>query len=124
MAHELLKNHPLRFAYNELFIAEQAYQQMIIIGVNNFSEYEKAWRQFLDRIERVWVKTKAAVNDMPNWQKIESEVSASRKKDPLLSYIHQARNVDEHSILELTQAWDPKIKAKQKGAKLEISWQR
>jgi hypothetical protein len=123
LAHELPKNYPLRFAYDELFFAEQAYQQMIKIRVSNFPEYEKAWRQFLHHIERVWVKSKAAVKDMPNWQKIEAEVSTLRKKDPLLSYIHQARNVDEHSISELTRDWDPKIKSKQKGAELEISWE-
>lgn len=96
---------------------------MVEISVGDFSEYEKAWREFLRRIERVWVKTQAAVHSMPNWQKIESEVSRLRKKDPLLCYLQQARNVDEHSISDLTKDWDPKLKIKQKGDKVELSWQ-
>jgi hypothetical protein len=120
---ELLKNHALRFAAEEFSLANRAYRRMVEIGVGDFSEYEKAWREFLHRIERVWTKTQAAVHNMPNWQKIESEVSRLRKNDPLLNYLQQARHVDEHSISELAKDWDPKLKAKQKGDKAKLSWQ-
>ncbi|MEW6584307.1 MAG: hypothetical protein AB1442_01710 [Nitrospirota bacterium] len=83
---EVPKNHPLRFAFEEFCLADDAYQKMIRSGVSNFPEYEKAWKEFLHRIERVWVKTQAAVHGMPNWQKIESEISMLRKKDPLVKH--------------------------------------
>jgi hypothetical protein len=63
------------------------------------------------------------VHRMPGWQKIESEVSSLRKSDPLLSYLQQARNVDEHSIQELAKDWDPKLTGIQKGNELHLSWQ-
>ena len=120
---DALKNHPLKSAGEEFALADRAYRRMVEISVGDFSEYEKAWRDFLHRIERVWVKTQAAVHGLPNWQKIESEVSLLRRKDPLLLYLQQARNVDEHSISELAKDWDAKLKAVQKGNKVQLSWQ-
>ncbi len=120
---DALTNHPLRFAAEEFALADRAYRRMVEIGVGDFVEYEKAWRDFLHRIERVWVKTQAAVHGMPGWQKIESEVSSLRKTDPLLSYLQQARNVDEHSISDLARDWDPKLTATQKANKVELGWQ-
>lgn len=119
---ELLKNHPLRYAAEEFSLANRAYQRMIEIGVGDFTEYEKAWREFLHRIERVWIKIQAGVHNMPDWQKIESEVKGLRKKDPLLNYLQQARNVDEHSISDVVKDWKPRFEAKQKGDKVELSW--
>ncbi|MGR3174178.1 MAG: hypothetical protein ACUZ8N_06220 [Candidatus Scalindua sp.] len=119
----MLKNHALRYATEEFSLADRAYRRMVEIGVGDFTEYEKAWREFLHRIERVWIKTQAAVHTMPNWQKIESKVARLRKKDPLLNYLQQARNVEEHSISDLAKDWEPKFEAKQKGNKVELSWQ-
>lgn len=118
----LLEKHPLRYAVEEFSLADRAYRRMVKIGVGDFSEYEKAWREFLHRIERVWIKTQAAVYNMPNWKKIESEVIRLRKDDPLLNYLQQARNVDEHSILDVVNDWDPQFKAKHKGDKVELTW--
>lgn len=123
MAQELIKNGPLKFAVQEFSFADEAYRRMVKIGVGDFFEYQKEWRKFLRRIERVWVKTQAAVHGMPNWQQIESEVSRLRKKDPLLHYLQQARNVDEHTISELAEDWEPRLEVKQTGNKVEIRWQ-
>jgi hypothetical protein len=60
---------------------------------------------------------------MPGWQKIESEVSRLRKIDPLLNYLQQARNVEEHSIQELATDWDAKPTAVQIGTEVQLSWQ-
>ncbi|MBI4684714.1 MAG: hypothetical protein HY755_05905 [Nitrospirae bacterium] len=124
MTLELLQNHALRYAAKEFSLADQAYRRMVAIGVGDFIEYEKAWTEFLHRIERVWIKTQAAVHNMPNWQKIEAEVVRLRRKDPLLSYLQQARNVDEHSISDLVKDWEPKFEAEQKGDKVEFTWQK
>lgn len=116
------KDHPLRFASEEFSLADKAYREMIAIGVGDFSAYEKAWREFLRRIERVWTKSQAAVHAMPAWKKIESEVAALRKSDPLLQYLIQARNVEEHSIADVTQDWKANLKAVQVGNKVKLSW--
>jgi len=119
---ELLKNHPLRHAAEEFDLAVIAYHKMAKIAVGDFNEYEKAWREFLHRVERVWLKIQAAVHDMPGWQKIESEVTKLRNEDPLLSYVHQARDVDQHTVLDVVKDWDPQFKATQKGNKVELNW--
>ena len=120
---ELLAKHPLRHAIEEFSSADVAYRKMVEIGVGDFLEYEKAWRSFLHRIERVWTKTQAAVHRLPRWQKIESEISHIRKTDPLLNYLQQARNVEEHSIQELATDWDAKLTAVQVGTEVQLSWQ-
>jgi hypothetical protein len=116
-------NHPLRHAFEEAAAADRAYRQMVKIAMGPFQEYEKAWKEFLHRIERVWSKTQAAVCAMPGWKKIESEVAALRKSDPLLRYLVQARNVEEHSIQELASEWDPQLKGQPIGNKMHLSWQ-
>jgi len=121
-ARELLKNHPLRHAAEEFSLADCAYRKMVKISVGDFVEYEKAWREFLHHIERVWVKTQAVVYDMPNWKKIESEVLQLRKHDSLLAYLQQARNVDEHSISDVVKEWEPCFRAKQKCDRVELTW--
>ncbi|HEX2650004.1 MAG TPA: hypothetical protein VHN19_08735 [Burkholderiales bacterium] len=123
MTLDALKGHPLKAAAEEFALADQAYRRMVNISVGNFAEYEKAWRDFLHRIERVWVKTQAAVHHLPKWQRVESEIGLLRRKDPLLSYLQQARNVDEHTISDLAQDWDPKLKVVQKGNKVHVTWQ-
>lgn len=120
---DVLKNHPLKSAAEEFELANRAYRRMVEIGIGDFSAYEKAWRDFLHRIERVWVKTQAAVHGMLNWKKIESEILHLRNTDPLLVYLRQARNVDEHTIAELAKDWDAKLTAVQKGSNIELSWQ-
>jgi hypothetical protein len=60
---------------------------------------------------------------MPSWSRVESEISHLRKKDPLLLYLQQARNVDEHSIQEIATDWDAKLTAVQIGQEVQLSWQ-
>lgn len=87
--------------------ADAAYRKMIGVS-QTFEEYELAWREVLRRLERVWAKTQAAVHHLPRWRKIESEVTNLRRTDPLLQYVSQARNADEHSIqnLAMEHDWD------------------
>lgn len=105
MATSFPQSHPLRHAYEELGAADVAYRK--IVGVAQpFDEYESAWREVLRRLERVWTKTQAAVHHLPGWKKIEAEVAHLRRSDPLLRYIGQARNVDEHSIQNLAKEYE------------------
>jgi hypothetical protein len=96
---------------------------MVEIGIGDFSEYEKAWRDFLHRIERVWVKTQATVHGMSGWQKLESEIGRIRKTDELLRYLQHARNADEHSISQLANDWQPNLKAINIDGKVQLSWE-
>ena len=120
---KILVKHPLRHAFEELVLADNAYRRMAKIGPGDFSDYERAWREFLRHIERFWTKTRVAVKHSTGWGNIESEISHLRKTDPVLLYLRHARNADEHSIQELASDWDAKLKVDRVGAELHISWQ-
>jgi hypothetical protein len=65
----------------------------------SFDAYAVGWQTFLDRLEKVWVKTERECqlfrNQFEPWQ---ATFKALRKSDSLLRYLHQARHADQHSI--------------------------
>ena len=83
-----------------------------------FEEHELSWREALRRIERVYTKTKSAASRENGWAPLNSWVSNLRSTDPLLQYIQQARNADEHSIQSVARDWEPveSIKGNGKGS--------
>ena len=100
-------DHPLRHAAAEFYAADAAYRRMLEVSVGSFVEYEQAWREFLRRVERIYGKTRAASRNLPQWQPINSRVHQLREKDPLLLYVRQARNADEHTIQDVASDWQP-----------------
>jgi len=109
----LRKDHPLHHASKELIAAVDFYERMLEHHLADFAVFESDWREFLQKIERVWNKTQAAVCKLPGWQRIESAVTTLRSEDPLLSYLHQARNADEHSLQNVASDWDAKLRTSQ-----------
>ena len=116
------KKFPLVEAAKELKSADIAYRKMVKVGVGRFSEYESAWRDFLQCIDRAWNKTQAEAKGKPKWQKLESEYVQLRKKDPLLRYIAEARNVTEHTIDPTIKDWNANLRATTVGNKIKIEW--
>ena len=117
------KGHPLGHALAEFWRADKALREMLRISVGSFSEYEAAWRDFLGRIERVWTKIEAAMSQVEGWQSVQSRVVAERRNDPLLSYVVQARNVDEHTIQDVTADWRASLNATQIGpGQVRLEW--
>jgi hypothetical protein len=112
MNKEILKNHPLKYAAEEFSLANDAYKRMRQLQVGDFEEFERAWRDFLHRVERIWIKTQQAVNHLPNWQRVASPIISLRQNDPLLNYIRQARNADQHTIAEVAISHNLVIDAK------------
>jgi len=115
-------NHPLKHAVAEFELADQAYKRMLEISVGSFQSYEIAWRDFLRRIERVYAKTRSASMHKSGWQKINSEISSTRKNDPLLQYLQQARNADEHSIQDVASDWDAQLTATPTEGGIRLNW--
>lgn len=124
----LPKDHPLHHASKEIIAAVVFYQKMIEHHLGDFSAFESAWREFLQKLERVWNKTQAAVSKHPRWPKLESEIAHQRNSDPLLLYLRHARNADEHSVQSVAAEWDANLRASQvdeTSVKLEWeSWDR
>ena len=97
-------------AVRELEKAAKACRRMAKIGVGSFSEYDDAWRAVLTHVDRVWNKLQAAARDRQGWPAIESINRHLRKEDPLLLYVRQARNVEEHTIAPIAEDWKPEMK--------------
>ena len=75
-------------------------------SADSFDDAEDAWADFLAHANKVYLKLRAACHgqglDWMWWRKIMDE----RRDDPLLAYIHHARNSDTHR-LEETVEWIP-----------------
>jgi hypothetical protein len=67
--------------------------------------YEEAWKLFLFRLERVWNKLRNHLSNSPkykNWAIID-HAKQLRGNDPLLTYLINARDADEHTINEIIE---------------------
>jgi hypothetical protein len=108
--HNFPKTHRLYQAAEEIELTGAALTRMGKVGVRPIKELEDAWADFLIHVERIWNKLLAAGRGLPGWQAIESEISKLRKTDPLLRYVHHARNAGEHTIQEFSVDWKGPIK--------------
>ena len=64
----------------------------------NFDEFESAWSDFLLAANSVHSILEYGARNSPQSRQWYGTKKNQRRKDPLLSYLHQARNVDEHGI--------------------------
>jgi hypothetical protein len=81
---------------------ESAHQSLTDLGATkHFGEIERHWAGFLLHFERIFRRLEAAAGGKGNaWY---GRVEQFRKKDPLLSYLLHARNVDEHGLKTVTK---------------------
>lgn len=86
-------------ARKELEIAKKSLFQMQL--TDDFEKLEDLWRDVLNRLERCYDKAKDACHEIPKFKSWIGNYESLRKKDPLLSYLKQARNADTHSIKEI-----------------------
>jgi len=90
---------PLYHAKRELIAAEKAIERMTKSG--SIEDLEDEWKNYLNAIEKCWVKTERACQHVRNkFQPWQGNFAKERKKDPLLKYIKHARNSDQHTIQE------------------------
>jgi len=109
-------------AFVELVSATNAYKKMVEVGVGSFHQYDMAWREFLQAIDRAWNKVLVRCHGEKKWQKLKSKYEKLRKEDPLLKYVAQARNVTEHSISDVIMDWDANLKAQPILGGIHLSW--
>jgi hypothetical protein len=106
----------------ELINATNAYKKMVSVGIGSFHQYDMAWRDFLQSIDRAWNKVLARCQNEKKWPKLKSKYEKIRKEDPLLKYISQARNVSEHTISDVIKDWNPNFKATAGAGSIHLSW--
>lgn len=87
-------------AQRELRRAGRAHDRLV--RAERFEEAEDAWADYLTHANRVFLKLRAACHgqlEWPWWKRIMDQ----RRDDPLLAYIHHARNSDTHKLEDTTQ---------------------
>lgn len=96
---------PLYHAKRELVAAEKAIERMS--QSKSLEDLEDEWKNYLNAIEKNWVKTERACQHIRNkFEPWQGQFTRERKKDPLLKYIKHARNSDQHTIHECMEKKD------------------
>jgi hypothetical protein len=91
---------PLRSPKADLASAYRAVERMKQAG--NRDEFEAEWRDFLNCLEKVWVKTERSLQYVRDkFQPWQGKYTNLRRKDMLLRYLKQARDADNHSIQDV-----------------------
>ena len=86
----------------ELKKADKSFQQMK--DSKTMDEYESNWRDFLNSLEKVWVKSKRECHGFKNkFQPWQGKFTKSRRIDPVAKYLKNARDADVHSIQEIVE---------------------
>ena len=80
---------------------DRAHQCLVDLGATkHVAEIEAHWASFLVHFERIFHRLEGAAGGKGDaWY---GKVEEFRKKDPLLSYLLHARNVDEHGLVPVT----------------------
>jgi hypothetical protein len=74
----------------------------VLNSATSLDLFESAWRDFLHHLERTWDKAEAHYGRSPRWSGWSGKYKALRSTDPLLLYVRQARNSEQHSVEEVT----------------------
>ena len=92
----------LRPVLSELRAARASLEAMA--ASDSLESVEDHWRAFLSTLEKVWAKLDLLGGSLgggyPGWR---SKYSRLRKTDPLLCYLHHARNADTHTLQSTTK---------------------
>ena len=100
----------LRQPRRELELAWESAEAMRNTG--DYDTIEGNWRRVLNHLEKVWVKTERCCQpfrtEFEPWQRPYREL---RQSDPLLVYLKQARDADNHSAQDVTYVIHGTIRA-------------
>ncbi|MBI6118332.1 hypothetical protein [Salegentibacter maritimus] len=85
---------------------------------NLLTEFESNWVDFLINLEKIWKKSELECQEIPQFQPWQGKYKRERKKDPLLRYLKNARDADQHSIQPITEekGYEAKIISPLEGA--------
>jgi len=102
-----LKPNAVAAAEECLSRAKQELAQLEAIGDpptrQNGATFKKAWSDFLVYANRVYGKLEQGAKKGPGATWFDA-VKKERLEDPVLDYIHEARNADDHGIEEVASA--------------------
>src|SRR5262245_26190578 len=72
-------------------------------NAGDFAEFNRAWSAFLFSSNRIYGKLSAGSRLNAKSRQWLGRKKRERKQDPLLQYLHQARNSDEHGLEPVTE---------------------
>jgi hypothetical protein len=87
----------------ELELDKARHEINLMRDSKKLSEFEEHWKEYLRRLRRVWNKACDEFRRNSKWNGWRGSYEQERKKDPLLSYLINARDADEHTIGEITE---------------------
>ena len=64
----------------------------------SFEGFEEHWKNLLHQVERAWTKALSKYGSDQGWRALRDKYDALRRTDPLLAYVKNARDADEHTI--------------------------
>ena len=95
-----MQTDPLRQAKQELTLAWEAVHALS--KASTLDQAEIFWRQVLNHLEKVWVKAERSCQPFrAKFEPWQQTYHLQRNSDPLLIYLRQARDADNHSIQEV-----------------------
>jgi hypothetical protein len=69
---------------------------VLMSSASNLEEYEEHWKEFLHKLDRGFNKLRDLYKNEKRAQQILNSIYKARTSDPLIAYLMQARNSDEH----------------------------
>lgn len=91
-----MKSVALHKAKEHLKLAKEAATKLTL--EDGFKPYERAWTEFLAQVSRLYSKMEQGSKGCGKSEAWFGRKKHDRKKDPLLSYLHHARDCEEHGI--------------------------
>ena len=76
---------------------------LLMSSARTLGDYEEYWKDFLHKIDKGFNKLRDLYKDDMRVKGVIDSINIARKSDPLISYLMQARNSDEHSIRQITE---------------------
>jgi hypothetical protein len=90
----------LQASKSELQRAKQSLTELK--SSKDFKHFEDKWRDLLNYLEKCWIKSERECQHVKNkFEPWQGTFKALRRSDPLLKYLKQARDSDNHSVQEI-----------------------
>jgi hypothetical protein len=96
-----MKRASIEAARNSLERAKTALGAMQ--NADSFEKLEEAWSDFLTVANRVYTKLEQGAKDKGTHKSWFGRKKHERRQDPMLKYIKNARDVDEHGLARITE---------------------
>jgi hypothetical protein len=96
-----MKQVAIAKARDHLDLAKKAVERLNLDG--GFKPYEQAWSEIVSQLSRFYSKLEQGAKGCKTSEPWMGRKKSERKSDPLMSYLHHARNSDEHGIDYITQ---------------------